>query len=120
MRLCPCRQVPLVKRLRVGIEARDLVPMHDRNIDITIRSRSRIAGEFGRRHLPFADLSLNLWPHSWCDTIVRPASPGYSSRDQDQPNENTTLYVWHSAIVPFFHCAQGAVTACNPIVYWCG
>src|SRR5512132_2174596 len=73
MRLRSCRQVPLVKRLRVGIEARDLVPVHDRNIDVAIRARSRIAGKLGRRDLPLADLPLNLWPTSWGDAIVRPA-----------------------------------------------
>src|SRR5437016_12052762 len=72
MRLCFCRQVPLVKRLRVGIEARDLVPMHDRNIDVAIWARRRIAGELGGRYLPLAYLPLNLWPTSWCDAVVRP------------------------------------------------
>ena len=47
MRLYPCRQVPLVKCLRVGIEARDLVPVHDRNIDVAIGARRRIAANLG-------------------------------------------------------------------------
>src|SRR5262249_54749106 len=106
MRLCSCRQVPLVKRLPVGIEARDLVPMHDRNIDITVRSRSRIAGELWCRYLPLADLPLHLWPTSWCDAIVRPTSPGHPGYEQDEPNDNALLYVWHGAIAPSPLCSR--------------
>src|SRR5262245_60171285 len=85
LRLCPCRQVPLVKRLRVGIEACDLVSMHDRNIDVAIRARSRVAGELGCRHLPLAYLAFDLRPTSWCDAIVRPTSPGHPGYEQDEP-----------------------------------
>src|SRR4051794_15858712 len=94
MRLCSCWQVPLVKRLCVGIEARDLVPVHDRNIDVAIRARRRVAGELGCRHRPLTYLPFDLRPAAWGDAIVRPASPGYPSGDQNQPNDNAVqLYI---------------------------
>src|SRR5205809_4284076 len=76
MRLCSCWQIPLVKRLCVGIEARDLVPVHDRNIDVAIRARRRIAGELRCWHRPFTYFPFDLWPTAWGDAIIRPASPG--------------------------------------------
>src|SRR5262249_15266336 len=106
MRLCSRRQVPLVKPLRVDIEARDLIPMHDRNIDIAIRARRRVAGELGRWHRPLAYLPLNLWPTSWGDAIVRPSSLGYPGYEQDEPNDNAWLYVWHGAIAPSPLCSR--------------
>src|SRR5262245_4731278 len=106
MRLCPCRKVPFVKRQRMGIEARNLVPVHDRNIDITIRSRRRITVELGCWHLPLADLSLNLWPTPWRDTIVRPASPDHPGYEQNKSNDNALLYVWHGAIAPSPLCSR--------------
>ena len=63
--------------------------------------------------------SLNLWPTSWYDAVVRPPSPGHLGYEQDEPNDNALLYVWHGAIVPSPQCSR-KVTECNPIVYWCG
>ena len=93
MGLCSCWQVPLAKSFCVGVEARDLVAVHDRNIDVAIWSRRGVAREFGCWHLPLSNLPFNLWPTSRCDAIVRPASPGYASREEDQPNDNAALYV---------------------------
>src|SRR5262249_8264113 len=97
---------PLVNGRRRVTEGRALVPMQDENRVFPIGPGAGVRGEVGRRYLPLAYLAFDLWPTSWCDAIVRPASPGHLGYEQDEPNDNALLHVWHGAIAPSPLCSR--------------
>src|SRR6266849_8262674 len=65
-------KIPFVEFLRAGVKTRDAVALHHRDIDVAVRTRGGIAGEFRRRHRPFGNLSGELLrPRG--DAVIRAA-----------------------------------------------
>jgi hypothetical protein len=64
------RKIPLVELLRPGIEARDPVAVHDRDIDVSVRTRRRVARKLRCRHRPFRNLVLEVRRGARRDGVV--------------------------------------------------
>src|SRR3990170_3897292 len=95
VRLRPLREIPLCEGLRAGVEARNLIPGHHRDVNVAVRSRSGVTREAGCGHRPFRDLALDGRFRPWRDPVVRPPGPSGLTHDEDERPDKNACAVSH-------------------------